>query len=223
MATRCRWLRLLLALAVAALAGQAPRALGVDRDRKSAPPAGVRAERDRDRDRDGAPDRARDRDREPDRDRDRGPGREVPRDRDRPEGEGLEEGMPEMRVVPGGPGGRIRPWPLTWRLGVYAVNTPTGVRVTRVLPGTPAWSIGLEHGDVVVTVNGYQVGYVRGRLYPLGEELQRRAGPRGDVLLMVQDVRTDRLLNLDVTLERSPRPVEPQPLPATPREDKAER
>jgi S1-C subfamily serine protease len=128
--------------------------------------------------------------------------------------------MPEMRAVPGG---RVRPWPLTWRLGVYAVNTPTGVRVTRVLPGTPAWSIGLEHGDVIITVNGYQVGYVRGRLYPLGEELQRRAGSRGDVLLMVQDVRTDRLLNLDVTLERFPRPVEPQPLPGFPRDDKAQR
>lgn len=218
MATRCRWLWLLV---LAVVASPAPRALGVDRDRKSAAPADVRAERDRDRD--GAPDRARDRDREPDRDRDRGPGREVPRDRDRPEGEGLEEGMPEMRVVPGGPGGRIRPWPLTWRLGVYAVNTPTGVRVTRVLPGSPAWSAGLEHGDVIVTVNGYQVGYVRGRLYPLGEEVQRRAGPRGDVLLLVQDVRTDRLLNLDVTLERFPRPVEPQPLPGVPRDDKAER
>ena len=216
MSTRGRWLWPLLGLAVAAVASQAPRALGVDRQRKSASPVEARAERDRDVDRD------RDRDREPDRDRDRdrGPGREVPRDRDRPDGEGLEEGMPEMRAVPGG---RIRPWPLTWRLGVYAVNTPTGVRVTRVLPGSPAWRVGLEHGDVIVTVDGYQVGYVRGRLYPLGEELQRRAGPRGDVLLMVQDVRTDRLLNLDITLERYPRPFEPQPLPATPREDKAER
>jgi len=203
MSTRCRWLWLLLGLAAAVVAGQAPRAMGVDRDRKSAAPAEVRAERDRDRDRDGDRDRA--------------------RDRERPEGDGLEEGMPEMRVAPGGPGGRIRLWPLTWRLGVYAVNTPTGVRVTRVLPGSPAWGIGLEHGDVIVTVNGYQVGYVRGRLYPLGEELQRRAGPRGDVLLMVQDVRTDRLLNLDVTLERPPRPFEPQPLPAMPRDDKAEK
>jgi C-terminal processing protease CtpA/Prc len=124
--------------------------------------------------------------------------------------------MPEMRVLPDGPPGRVRPWPLTWRLGVYAVNTSTGVRVTRSLPGTPAWNVGLERGDVIVSVNGYQVGYVQGRLYPLGEELQRRAGPRGDVLLLVQDVRTKDLINLDVPLQRHPRPIEPTPLPGTP-------
>ena len=68
----------------------------------------------------------------------------------------------------------------------------------------------MSDGDVIVTVSGYQVGYVGGRVYPLGEELQRRAGPRGEVRLLVHDVRSRDLLNLDVTLER-PR-IEPMPL-----------
>jgi len=210
--------KLLWPLVMLGVLGLTTWAAGVDRDRrKPASQATAGADRDRDRDADQDRDRSRDRDADRGRDRDRGPGREVPGDRDRPEGEGTEEGMPEMRVVPPDRGGRIRPWPLTWRLGVYALNTSTGVRVTRTLPGTPAWNVGLERGDVIVAVDGYQVGYVKGRLYPLGEELQRRAGAHGQVTLLVQDVRTRDLINLDVRLERFPPPIEPLPLRGEPR------
>jgi hypothetical protein len=117
---------------------------------------------------------------------------------------GTEDGRPEPQLV--------RPrdgrWPWrpprapSWRLGVYANNTNTGVRVTRVVPRSPAWQAGLETGDRIVTVDGYQVGYVNGRLYSLGEELDRQAGPRGQVTLLVQNRRNARLINVEVDLER---------------------
>lgn len=144
-----------------------------------------------------------------DRDRDRG---DQSRDRSgraaTPEQgaeEATEEGMPRAQAVPApGQEGRSRIVAPRWRLGVYAVNTRTGVRITQVMPGTAAANQGLEPGDRIVSVDGYQVGYVRGRLYPLGDELQRRAGPRGNVLLLVQNVRTQELQNMEVTLDRYP-------------------
>ncbi len=144
------------------------------------------------------------------------------RDRDRPsdgqpEGGVLEGVPPAPEVVPGRPPWRVRPPQRPWQLGVYAVNTSTGVRVTRVIPGTPAAREGLEPGDVILTVDGYQIGFVNGRLYPLGEELARRAGPRGHVTLLVQNVRNRTLLNMEVSFLRDregpwmPGPREAQP------------
>ena len=92
-----------------------------------------------------------------------------------------------------------------WRLGVYTEDTPTGVTVTNVIRDTPAWDAGLEEGDTIITVDGYQVGYVDRRLYPLGEELQRRADRNGGVTLLVQNRRNGRLVNVDVQLERARR------------------
>jgi S1-C subfamily serine protease len=132
-------------------------------------------------------------------DRSRDGGRE--RDKAQEGAEGTEEGMPQARSAPE-LGARIRPAPLNWRLGVFAVNTDSGVRITRVMPGSAASRAGLERGDTIVTVEGYQVGYVGSRVYPLGEELQRRAGTRGEVGLLVQNVRNRELTNIDATLDR---------------------
>ena len=130
---------------------------------------------------------------------------------------GTEEGLPEAQVE--GPDRRerlmVQP---RWRLGVYAYNTPTGVVITRVAPGSPASRVGLERGDRIVAVSGYQVGLVGERVYYLGEELQLRAEPRGRVLLLVQNVRGNGLLSVPVQLE-SPRRIEPViPMPRPHRE-----
>lgn len=146
---------------------------------------------------------------EPDAEEDAGRGREggIPRAQVEPgdEQEGTEEGLPELRSAPGER--RVAPYFLPpdrqrWRLGVFAHNTDTGVVITRVLPGSAARRAGLERGDRIVTVGGYQVGWVEDRLYPLGAELQRQAGRRGDVNLLVQNVRNDRLLNIHLQLDR---------------------
>jgi C-terminal processing protease CtpA/Prc len=120
--------------------------------------------------------------------------------------EGTEDGMPQFRS----PEVEQRSMPRVlppdrhrWRLGVFAYNTDTGVVVSRVIPHSAAWQAGLEPGDRIVAVAGFQVGYVGEFLFPLGAELQRNAGPRGELTLLVQNVRNDELLNLPVRLEPS--------------------
>jgi hypothetical protein len=120
--------------------------------------------------------------------------------------EGTEEGMPELRGSPDER--RVSPYFLPpdrrqWRLGIYAYNSDTGVVITRVLPDSAAGREGLEPGDRIVTVDGFQIGWVEDRLYPLGAELQRQAGRRGEVNLLVQNVRDDSLLNLYIQLDRA--------------------
>jgi S1-C subfamily serine protease len=105
-------------------------------------------------------------------------------------------------VAPGGASPYWLPPHNDWKLGVYAYNTETGVVITRVVPRSAAAQAGLEPGDKVVNVAGFQVGYVGDRLYPLGHELQRQAGPNGRVGLLVQNVRNRDLLTLDVRLDR---------------------
>ncbi|MCA9319058.1 PDZ domain-containing protein [Candidatus Saccharibacteria bacterium] len=93
-------------------------------------------------------------------------------------------------------------------LGVQVQYMETGARITRVIPSTPAWRFGLEPGDVVVAIDGFQIGYVKGRLYDLPSELHARARRTGWVRLLVQNVRNNQLLNLDVRLagkSKSPR------------------
>lgn len=90
-----------------------------------------------------------------------------------------------------------------WKLGVYADNTPVGVRITGVIRGSAAWDAGLEQDDVIVTVDGYQVGYVGRETFPLGRELQLRADREGRVTLLVQNHRNDRLVNVTAYLQRA--------------------
>jgi PDZ domain len=85
-------------------------------------------------------------------------------------------------------------------LGVQVRYLDTGARIVRVLPNTPAWRYGLEPGDVVVAIDGYQIGYVNHRLYDLQSELNARVRHTGWVRLLVQNVRNSQLLNVDVHL-----------------------
>lgn len=126
--------------------------------------------------------------------------------------EGTEEGLPKAKIESFDRRERFQPEP-RWRLGVYAYNTETGVVITRVIPGSPAWRLGFEPGDRIVTVGGFQVGFVGNRVFCLGEELQLRADPQGRVQLLAQNVRDDGLLNLDIRLESRRHREPPFPLP----------
>ncbi len=143
------------------------------------------------------------------------PRSQLDRDRAGDRGEGQEEGVPEVRpqIAPGGGARWIAPRS-EWKLGVWGYSTDSGVVVTRVSPGSAAARAGIESGDKIVTVGGYQIGYVGDLLYPLGFELQRHAGRRGNVLLLVQNVRNEELMHLTVQLDRygRDRPI-PLPMP----------
>lgn len=90
--------------------------------------------------------------------------------------------------------------PNSWRLGVAIQNVDTGVVLTDVEAGMPAKLAGLETGDIIVNVGGFQVGYVRGVLFDLGDEIRRRVDQNGKVDFLVYDNRNRRLQNLPVSL-----------------------
>jgi putative lipoprotein len=96
-----------------------------------------------------------------------------------------------------------------WYLGVEVDYRDYGAVITRVRRPSPAQRAGLEPRDVIVTVRGYQVGYVNNRLYPLDRELDLRADRRGNVLLLVQNQRNGTLTATPIRLERFDRPLEP--------------
>lgn len=109
-------------------------------------------------------------------------------------GWGSSGGFGEERIRPPSNNGN-------WRLGVTVDNTNTGVRVRKVERGSAADSAGIEVGDVIINVGGYQVGYVGGRLFDVGEEFRRRVDSQGRVELLVRDVRRNELRVLNVGLK----------------------
>jgi len=83
--------------------------------------------------------------------------------------------------------------PATLPLGIMAQNTATGVEVVSVNPGSVAQASGLQAGDTIISVAGYQVGMVGDRLYDVGDELARRVDSAGRVPLLVRNGRTGAL------------------------------
>ena len=84
--------------------------------------------------------------------------------------------------------------PVAHPLGIMARNTTTGVEIVGVNPGSVAQASGLDVGDTIVTVGGYQVGLVGDRLYDLGDEVSRRLSPSGQVPMLVHVRRTSELV-----------------------------
>lgn len=112
------------------------------------------------------------------------------------------EGQPRMQIAP-----ELRPRPGRGiSLGVEVRRAQVGYIITHVLPNTAAWRAGLEPGDRIVTVDGYQVGNVGTRFYDLDRELQLRAGDDLAAVLLVQNVRNQQLVQVPVRFdERAPR------------------
>lgn len=113
------------------------------------------------------------------------------------------------RVVPP----HERPGQRRWTLGITAETAEIGVRIREVLSRSPAERAGLERGDLIVNVEGYQVGRVGGRDYPLDRELDARADSNGRVRLLVQNRRNNQLVNIDVRLEQDRPGPGPNPGP----------
>lgn len=101
---------------------------------------------------------------------------------------------------PGGGGGYRPP---SYQLGVQVRNTDRGVVLTNVLANSPAQRAGLERNDTILSVAGYQVGYVGRQLYDLGDEVNARAGAEGQVLMLIQNGRNGELRNITVDLGAS--------------------
>ncbi len=88
-----------------------------------------------------------------------------------------------------------------WRLGIFPEDTDTGVVVKEVVRGSAAERAGLEVNDRILAVHGYQVGYVNGVVFDIGQEIERHADTKGWVRVLVQDNRNGRLMNLPIQLD----------------------
>ena len=88
--------------------------------------------------------------------------------------------------------------PGAYRLGINVQNSPVGVQVVNVGPGSVAQAAGLEAGDTIVAVEGFQVGFVGERLFDLGDEIARRIDATESVLLLIRNGRTGGLANVPV-------------------------
>jgi hypothetical protein len=137
-----------------------------------------------------------------------GQGGRLDRDRDRQTAQdetdratGRQQRAPDRRPQ------LVRPRPPArldrWVLGVSVTYDETGALITHVDRDSAAWDSGLERRDQIVAVNGYQIGYVYRQLYPLERELHLRADRRGQVRLLVQNHRNQRLVNIDVRMRRA--------------------
>ena len=90
--------------------------------------------------------------------------------------------------------------PRRWRLGVNIRNLETGVQITEVFPGGSAERHGIEAGDVLITVNGHQIGNVLGREIDIADAFEQSADAQGRVVFLIRDQRTSTLQNRLVRL-----------------------
>ncbi|MFM7844905.1 MAG: YbaY family lipoprotein [Planctomycetota bacterium] len=127
------------------------------------------------------------------------------RDRDQPSnaagaatagGPGAERSVGDARFLPPGTPSLGPGQAPIYRLGIMSRNTNTGVEIAQVMPNSVAQRAGLEAGDLIVAVAGYQVGLIGDRLFDIGDELSRRVDRRGRVLLLVRNRRNGQLINV---------------------------
>jgi uncharacterized lipoprotein YbaY len=88
-----------------------------------------------------------------------------------------------------------------WSLGAYIRNLDVGVQISDLVAGGSAEKLGLERNDVIVSVGGYQVGYVGNRLYDVTDEIRKRVDQQtGKVVALVLDSRDRELKNVTLDL-----------------------
>lgn len=103
---------------------------------------------------------------------------------------------PDPRYVP------PTPPPPRWRLGLRVQNRDTGAVITQIVPNSAASRAGLEAGDLIINVDGTQVGYVNGQLRDVAEECYRKADANGMVRLLIRNARNGQVLNAPLQLDR---------------------
>lgn len=87
------------------------------------------------------------------------------------------------------------------KLGVYPRTVANGAQIMYVVPDSPAYKIGLEPGDVIVSVDGFTVGFIDGLEYPLQSEIRR---VKGTGTFKIRSVRTGEIVTRDIKLGDDP-------------------
>jgi uncharacterized lipoprotein YbaY len=90
-----------------------------------------------------------------------------------------------------------------WKLGIAKSDRDVGTLITDVMPDSPAARAGLKRDDLVVAINGQQVGNTPTRGFvDIGVEVNRTA-VNGQVIALVADARSGQLRNITINLEET--------------------
>ena len=89
-----------------------------------------------------------------------------------------------------------------WTMGITGTSSERGVVVNSVAINSPAARAGMSVGDLIIAVNGVQVGVVGGRVFDLGEQLNRQANSTGQVRLLIQSRQTLQIRPVQVQLTK---------------------
>jgi S1-C subfamily serine protease len=91
---------------------------------------------------------------------------------------------PAGTIVPPAHDKKDRPF-----LGVACIQTERGALIVHVIADSPAAKLGLERGDRILEIDGYEVGMINGLSFTIESELRRARGP---VTLKVWDLRRNK-------------------------------
>lgn len=105
-------------------------------------------------------------------------------------------------------------------LGVRSVSTPAGVEIIDVLPNTPAAKAGLKPRDLILKVDGFEVGLMGGLEYPLQSEIRRSAG---ESKFLVKSWRTGKVTEVVINLREEVQNKKPEPPKAKIKEKEKEK
>lgn len=92
------------------------------------------------------------------------------------------------------------------KLGVYHRTVANGALIVYVVSDSPAYKGGLEPGDVIISVDGFTVGFIDGVEYPLQSETRR---VKGTGAFKIRSVRTGEIVTRDIKLGDDPGGVGP--------------
>ncbi len=90
----------------------------------------------------------------------------------------------------------------TLSIGVYVEDYEVGALIKRIEPNSPAQRAGLKPEDLIVAVNGQQVGYTPLGYVDVGLQASRSA-VEGKVTALIADGRTGKLQNVPIELQQS--------------------
>ncbi len=94
-----------------------------------------------------------------------------------------------------------------WKLGVYKRDLDVGTLVERIEPNSPAERAGLKKDDLIVTINGAQVGNTPTNGYvDVGLQASQSA-INGRIVALIADGRTGELRNVTINLEPTTLPL----------------
>jgi predicted metalloprotease with PDZ domain len=83
------------------------------------------------------------------------------------------------------------------KLGVIPKTLYKGALIVSVVPNSPAAKAKIEPGDIILSVDGFQIGFIEGMEFPLQSEIRRI---KGTGTFEVKDHKTGKVSTKEITI-----------------------